>query len=161
MSEHPLARLLDRFNRPCGLPAHLGSAVNEMSTGTLHLSVPLLNDIIQVGVAGKLLTSTIEVTKTRSTVMVRRADGKPLQAQILGEIEDGPATRTTVFKDPVDALRLVRVPRVGGAGLWIVTRGGRIRRRPELIQFIQTIIAFGSAKQRRGPATDHGAAKVA
>lgn len=143
---------LNGFNQPVGIPPHVGRAVCEMRTGSIRLSVPLLDDIIQIGGAGKLTTGTIEVAKTPSIIAVRRTDGKPLQAEILHKGEGEPAMRRTVFHTPVDSLELLRVPIFHGSGLWIITRGGRIRRRPELIQLVQTIIAFASAKQRQAAA---------
>lgn len=143
-----LNRTLTRRWPLVGMPPAVGRAVCEMRTGNVRLTVPLVNDVIQIGVADKHTTGTIEVAKTPSTIAVRRTDGKPLQAQIL-QAGEGPARRRTVFPTPVDSLKLLRVPGVPGSGLWIVTRGGWFHRRSELTQLVQTIIAFGSAKQRR------------
>lgn len=126
-----------------------------MPTGSVRLTVPLLDDVIQIGVAGNLTTGTIEVAKAASTIAVRRTDGKPLQVQISLAGEGGAAIRRTVFRTPVESLKLLRVPVFYGSGPWVVTRGGWIRRRPEIIQLVETIIAFGSAKQRRDYSRGH------
>jgi hypothetical protein len=118
-----------------------------MRTGRIRLTVPLLDDVIQIGVAGTLTTGTIEVDKTPSTIAVRRTDGKPLRAEIFHTGDGQAALARAVFQTPVDTLKLLRVPFFYGSGLWIITRGGRIRRRGELIQLVQTIVAFGAAKQ--------------
>jgi hypothetical protein len=123
-----------------------------MRTGRIRLTVPLLDDVIQIGVAGTLTTGTIEVDKTPSTIAVRRTDGKPLQAEISHAGEGQGAVGRAVFQTPVDTLTLLRVPFVYDSGLWVVTRGVRVRRRSELIQLVQTIVAFGAAKQH-GEAT--------
>lgn len=92
------------FNQPVGMPPHVGRAVCEMRVGSIRLSVPLLDDVIQIGVAGTLTTGTIEVAKTPSTIAVRRTDGRPLQAEIFHKTEGEPARRRTVFHTPVDSL---------------------------------------------------------
>jgi hypothetical protein len=130
-----------------GLPARVGSAVCEMRTGIVLLSVPLLDDVIQVGTVGTLATGTIEVAKTPSAMVVRRTDGRPLQAQILHERGDGTALRTPVFREPVRSLRLLCVPHADDSELWMVLPGGRIHRHPDLCQLIETIASFALSKQ--------------
>lgn len=137
------------LSRMIGLPARVGSSVSEMRTGIVLLRVPLLDDVIQVGTVGTLPTGTIEVAKTPSAMVVRRTDGRPLQAQILHQRRDGSAIRTPVFREPVRALRLRCVPHADASGLWIVLPSERIRRHPDLFQLVETITAFGLAKQRR------------
>lgn len=147
---------LSGLNQPVGLPPHIGNAACTMPTGSIRLTVPLVDDIIQIGVSGKLATTTIEVAKTPATITVRRADGKPLQVQICDAGGGEPTDRRNVFQTPIDSLRLLRVPAFRGAGLWIVTRGGRIRSRAEIIQLVRTIIAFGSAKQSQSTRGNEG-----
>ena len=132
-----------------GLPASVGSSVSEMRTGIVLLSVPLVDDVIQVGSVGTLATGTIEVSKTPSAMVVRRTDGRPLQAQILHQRADGSVSRMPVFREPVRSLRLRCVPHAGASERWIVLPGIRIRRHTDLFQLIETIAAFGLAKQRR------------
>lgn len=94
--------------------------LDEICSGTVYLSVPLLNDIIQVGAGGKLATGTIQVSKTPITVTVRRTDGKPIQAEILHEHQGrtGPAVRAKVFEEPVNCLSLQRISS-GHGPLWL------------------------------------------
>lgn len=137
------------FHCMIGLPARVARSVSAMRTGTVLLSVPLLDDVIQVGTADSLATGTIEVVKTPSAMVVRRTDGRPLQAQILHQHVGGSASRTPVFLEPVRSLRLLCVPQSAASELWLAVPGGQIRRRPDLFQLIETISAFGLAKQRR------------
>lgn len=140
------------FNGMIGLPAGLARSVSQMRTGTVLLSVPLLDDVIQVGTEGAPATGTtgtIKVTKTPSTMVVRRTDGRPLQAQILHCHAGGSASRTHVFLTPVLSVRLQRVPQADASEPWLVLPGGRIRRHTDLFQLLETITAFGLAKQRR------------
>lgn len=137
------------LHRMIGLPARVASSVSEMSNGTVLLSVPLLDDVIQVGTDGSAATGTIGVTKTPSAWVVRRTDGRRLQAQILQQHAGGSASRTPVFLEPVRSLRLQCVPRADGPELWFVLPDVRIRRWPDLFQLLETITAFGLAKQRR------------
>ena len=138
----------NRSHRMIGLPARVGSSVSEMPTGVVLLSVPLLDDVIQVGTAGGWATGTIEVAKTPSEMVVRRSDGRPLQAHILRQSGEGSASRTPVFREPVRSLRLRCVPHAGASERWIVLPGVRIRRHTDLFQLIETIAAFGLAKQQ-------------
>ena len=143
----PAASFPNGIHRPIGLPARVGISVSEMRSGIVLLSVPLLDDVIQVGAAGTLATGTIEVAKSPSAMVIRRTDGRLLQAQILHQCEDGPALRMSVFCDPVRTLRLRCVPHTDAGGRWIVLPGSRIRRPPDLFQLVETITAFGLAKQ--------------
>lgn len=137
------------FHRMIALPARLAGSISEMSTGTVLLSVPLLDDVIQVGADGPLATGTLEVAKTPSTMVVRRTDGRRLQAQILQQHAGGSSSRTPVFLEPVWSLRLRRMPRAVAPELWLVLPAVHIRRQPDLFQLLETITAFGLAKQRR------------
>ena len=137
------------FHRMISLPARVARSVSEMSTGTVLLSVPLLDDVVQVGTDGSLATGTLEVAKTPSAMVVRRTDGRRLQAQILRQYAGGSTSRTPVFLEPVRSLRLQCVPRADAPELWLVLPGVQIRQRPDLFQLIETITAFGLAKQRR------------
>lgn len=132
-----------------GVPARVARSLSEMRTGTVLLSVPLVDDVIQVGTAGPSATGTIEVTKTPSTMVVRRTDGRPLQAQILRQRVGGCSWRAPVFLGPVRSLRLLCVARADASEHWLVLPGARICRRPDLFQLIETIMAFSLAKQRR------------
>jgi hypothetical protein len=117
----------------------------------VYLSVPLLNDIIQVGARGNLTTGTIRVSKTPTTATVRRTDGKPLQAQILHEHPGyiGPTVRTKVFREPVNCLRLQRIRSGDGHRLWLATEAVHVDRHQDLQQFVNTIATFALAKQRK------------
>jgi hypothetical protein len=125
--------------------------LDELYCGKLYLSVPLLHDIIQVGVGGAVTTGMIEVWRTPTAVTVRRVDGKPLQAQILREQSgpDGRSVREEVFSEPRDCLRLQRTGGADGPSLWLVSDGVDVEPSRDLRQFVTTIATFGLAKQRR------------
>jgi hypothetical protein len=137
----------------CAAPGSLSLAVadfDEIYSGTVYLSVPLLNDIIQVGAGGILRTGTIQVSKTPTTVTVRRTDGRPIQAQILHEHPGytGPTVRRKVFHEPVNCLRLQRISSGDGPRLWVANEVVHVDRHQDLQQFVRTIATFGLAKQR-------------
>jgi hypothetical protein len=138
----------------CGCaPSSLSLAVadlDEIYSGTVYLSVPLLNDIIQVGAGGILTTGTIQVSKTPTTVTVRRTDGRPMQAQVLHEHPGytGPTVRRKVFHEPVNCLRLQRIGSGDGPRLWLANEVVHVDRHQDLQQFVRTIATFGLAKQR-------------
>ena len=129
--------------------------LDEMQSGTIHLSVPLLNDVIQVGIGGDADTATIRVSKSATTFTVRRTDGAPMQSQILHEHLGyaGLTVRTEVFRTPVNCLRLERRGSEDGPSLWFPTGSIHLNRGEDLERFVLTIARFGLAKQRRDYAT--------
>ena len=131
--------------------AIVSADLDEMDSGTIYLSVPLLDDVIQVGIGGNVATATIKVSKTPTTVTVLRTDGTPMQAQILHEHQGytGPTVRTKVFHTPVDCLRLEQRGSENGPSLWFPTETVHVNRAQDLRQFVVTIATFGLAKQRR------------
>jgi len=138
-----------RFGPLIGLPDDVGEAIDAMDTGTVLLSVPLVDEVIQIGAERTLTIGTIEVTKTPSTMTVRRTDGTPLQAEILHRPDRGAQVRMPAFSEPVDVLRLRRLPGADGSRRWAVCAGAPLRRIADLGQFVTTITAFGRAKQCR------------
>jgi hypothetical protein len=121
-----------------------------MHSGTIHLSVPVVDDVIHVGLGGDYLTGTIRVSKSPTVVTVRRIDGKPMQARILRDKPGcaGPDTRMVVFREPVDCLTLERTG-ADSRGLWFARYAVHVDRHRELQQLVNTIATFGLAKQRR------------
>ncbi len=142
------------------LPARIETAVEQIHPGVVLLSVPLVDDVIQVGTARTLMTATIEVTRTPSTMVVRRTDGRHLQAEILHDSDHGPAARTPAFREPVDALRLRRVADADNDRRWIICAGWTIRRHRDVVQLVETITAFSLAKQRRVQTAPQAAASA-
>jgi hypothetical protein len=125
--------------------------LDEICSGTAYLRVPLLGDVIQVGVGGTMTMGMIEVRKIRTAMTVRRTDGKPMQVQILHEQRGqlGSSVRTEVFAKPVECLNLQRTEQPG-ARRWLAGGGAVINRQQDLQQFVNTIATFNLAKQRRG-----------
>lgn len=139
--------MLDRI---C-LPPHVAEAVSELRHGTIRLRVPLDDDVIQVGAAGApTRIGSIVVTKTPSALLVRRSDGKPLQARIVRDHDGCHPHRIAVFCDPVDRLTVRGAVRPDGGRMWWVPDGERICRcQDDLIALLGTIATFSAAKQRR------------
>jgi hypothetical protein len=131
-------------------PAVSSAELDEMRCGQIYLSVPLLHDVIQVGARGELASATIEVSRTATSLAVRRMDRRRLQAQILHEKPGyaGPTVRTTVFREPVEVLYLEIADGDEGSRRWFAAGGVRVDRQRDLEQFVRTIATFGLAKQR-------------
>ena len=128
------------------LPARIADCVEQLSTRTTYLRVPLLNEVIQVGTGLTLPATTIAVTRTPFAVEVRRTDGKPLRAQIIRRRADNSMARTDVFTGPVDFLRLKRRP--DGSKLWTL-EDLPSQRDSDVLQLVETIVAFTVTKQNR------------
>jgi hypothetical protein len=111
--------------------------LDEIRTGAIRLTVPLVDDVIQIGLGGRYDVGTIDVLKRPARLVVRRTDGRPLQARI---IRDEPIT---VLRAPLPHLALGRV----GPGRWLVPDGVPIGRVQDLEQLVRTIATFGLAKQ--------------
>jgi len=128
------------------LPPRIAEAVGDIRTGAIRLSVPLLDDVIQVGAAEALRTGSIVVVRTPSALLVRRSDGTPLQARIVREHDGCHPTQIGVFLRPVNGLTV----RGDGDRIWWVPDGARICRcQDDLVQLLETIATFSVAKQRR------------
>ena len=61
--------------------------LDEMEFGTIELSVPLLDGIIQIGAGGEADVGRIRVTKESGTVTVVRVDGVPIQVDIVADAQ--------------------------------------------------------------------------
>lgn len=142
------------------LPDRIAQAVGDIRTGAIRLSVPLMDDVIQVGASGgpaeNLQTGSIVVVRTPAALSVRRSDGRPLQARIIRGHDGCHPTRIGVFLRPVNRLT------VQGAGgrIWWVPDGARICRcQDDLIQLLETIATFSIAKQSRFSETQRVASR--
>lgn len=125
--------------------------MDRLRCGAVRLTVPLRDGAIQVGAVGRFPTATIEVRKAPCDVTVRRTDGVALRAQIIRRSASGGLLRADVFAEPVPALWFRRVPQPDGTHVWLGATGQRARRDSDLSQLVQTIVAFGLAKQARSP----------
>ena len=112
--------------------------LDELCTGAIRLTVPLVDDMIQIGLGGRYRTGSVDVVKGPTLLTIRRADGRPLQAQIVRE------EPVTVLREPVSHLRLRRVR----SGLWTTPRSVPVGRVADLEQLVRTVATFGLAKQR-------------
>ena len=114
--------------------------LDEMRCGTVRLTVPLIDDVIQIGLGGRFDTGTIEVVRRPNAVTVVRADGRPIQARIN---EDGSAGHI-VLREPIGKLTIARV-----GGQWFVPVG----QTQDVAQLVAVIANFALAKQRRAGET--------
>ena len=82
--------------------------LDHLRPGTICLTVPLVDDVIQVGIGGDYPTTVVAVSVTASSVRVRRLDGRRLQVHIVEDWRGAnhPGTATPVFGEPVEALVL-------------------------------------------------------
>lgn len=127
--------------------------LDELVCGTLHLSVPIVDDIIQVGIGGDFATTVLRVSIDPTAVAVRRLDGKAMQVHILRESTEGTSegrlTGAYVFNAPVGRVRLRRASAGEGGHPWETSGTACIVRHQDFRQFVYTIARFGLAKQRR------------
>jgi hypothetical protein len=108
----------------------------------------MCNDIIQIGARDTPQRGTLRVVKRRGAATVERTDGRSIQVAILGQCDTPAAPAVSlVFRQPIPALLLRR--RHGG---WYAAVSQSDLTDPgHLKQLLDTIGAFGSAKQRRAP----------
>lgn len=119
--------------------------LDEMHCGTVLLTVPLIDDAIQVGIDGTTDRTTIVVTRTPTVLIVHRQDWEPLRAQI---VHDEPPHHREVFSRSV---RRLVVTRIGGdrTGRWRCDAPRGCVHHHEVNQFVATVAAFARAKQLR------------
>jgi hypothetical protein len=115
--------------------------LDEMEFGTIELSVPLVGGVIQIGAGGEADVGRIRVTKESCTVTVVRADGGPIQVDIVADAQSS----TRVFEAAVPALRLVR-----SDTRWLVA-GNAVgaERLSDVKRFADVVGTFAAAKQGR------------
>ncbi len=123
----------------CGLPLWVPD-LDEIRDGAIRLTVPLVDDVIQIGLGGRYAVGSIDVLKWPAGLLVRRTDGRPLQARIIR------AEPVTVLRAPVPHLVLGRA----GPGWWLARDAVPATGIGELEQLVRTIATFGLAKQARG-----------
>jgi hypothetical protein len=121
--------------------------LDRMRRGTIELSVPLRDDVIQVAARGDDDTAIgrIRVTKGRDTVTVVRVDGKPIQVDITVSAPEC-TTTTRVFRAPVPELRFSRTHDADGRPRWCA-EGYRFANEQGVTQFADTIATFALRKQ--------------
>jgi hypothetical protein len=128
------------------LMAFASDHLDGMPDGTVELSVPLIGGVIQIGAGGDLEVGRIRVVKDPNAVTVVHVDGRPMQVETVVDSEQ--ATRSAVFREPVEALRLERTTDGAGVAVWYATGPVNVDRPEHLKQFADVIGRFASAKQR-------------
>ncbi len=128
--------------------------LDRLRPGTICLTVPLVDDVVQVGIGGDFSTTAVAVSVTASSVRMRRLDGRPLQVHIVEGWRDAanPGTATAVFAEAVEALVLER-----HRGCWVPGPGLRARV-VDLDRFVGTLARFALVKQERAADQAVGAA---
>jgi hypothetical protein len=134
--------------------ADLDRLLDQLGQGTICLTVPLVDDVVQVGIGGDFETTTIAASVTGSSVRVRRLGGRRLQVHIVEDWCDvtAPGVATPVLDEPADAVVLERC-----GGRWVVGAGLRVVRIADLDRFIGTLTRFALAKQRAAGGSGHAA----
>ncbi|GAY14557.1 hypothetical protein [Mycobacterium sp. shizuoka-1] len=129
-------------------------AFEKICCGTVTLSVPLCDDIVHIGVRDAPQTGALRVRKRPRSVTVDRVDGRPLQVAIVdqrdgltGSAGQAAPLVSLVFREPVQALELRRCRGAGRRGWEVATSAATDA--GQLQQFLDTVGAFGSAKQAR------------
>lgn len=118
--------------------------LDRMCRGTIELSVPLRDDVIQVAARGDGDTEIgrIRVAKGRETVTVVRVDGNPIQVDI---IDQSCTTTTRVFREPVREVRFRRAFDSAGQPRWCAE--GLFVDPQTVKQFADVIATFAVRKQ--------------
>ncbi|MGV0810523.1 hypothetical protein ABQF34_01035 [Mycolicibacterium boenickei] len=134
--------------RACSSPrqaADLDRLLDQLRPGATCLTVPLVDDVVQVGIGGDFPTTTVAVSVTAAAVRVRRLDGRRLQVHIVEDWKGvtEPGVATAVFTEPVDVVVLERC-----AGQWVPGPGLRAAGLGDLERFVGTLARFALAKQR-------------
>ncbi|MEV0671451.1 hypothetical protein [Mycobacterium sp. NPDC050441] len=131
--------------------ADLDRMLDQLRPGTTCLTVPLVDDVVQVGIGGDFESTTVAVTVTATSVRVRRVDGRRLQVHIVEGWSDvsAPGVAIPVFDEPVDVVMLERCD-----GRWGTGAGLRAVRLADLDRFVGTLTRFALAKQFRAGGLD-------
>jgi len=118
--------------------------LNDMCGGTIELSVPLRDDVVQIGAGGDVDVGRIRVSNAAGSITVVRVDGRPIQVEVV--TGDGLATR--VFCAPVPRVLLVRFVDPTGRARWQPSgAAAQVRRASLLKQFADVLGTFVTAKQ--------------
>ncbi|GAB7071524.1 hypothetical protein JCM12141A_58130 [Mycolicibacterium hodleri] len=119
-----------------------------MACGTVELSVPLRDGVIQIGAGGQADVGRIRVSKKRRAITVFRVDGRPMQVDIVADAQSS----TRVFAVPVRVLRLAR-----SESRWSVV--GKLvgaHRLSDVKRFADVVGTFAVAKQARAQQAHRG-----
>lgn len=122
--------------------------LDEMACGTVELSVPLRDGVIQIGAGGHADVGRIRVAKERRAITVVRVDGRPMQVDIVADTQSS----IRVFAVPVPVLRLER-----SESRWsVVGRSVEAHRLSDVKRFADVVGTFAVAKQGRAQQAHRG-----
>jgi hypothetical protein len=133
----------------------VSDGLDRMRCGTIELSVPLRDGVIQVAARGGGDTEIgrIRVAKGRETVTVIQIDGKPIQVDIT--TDQTCTTTTRVFCEPVRELRFRRTSDAEGQPSWCAEGEDVLFVHQQSVkQFADTIATFAMRKQDAGQLTE-------
>lgn len=120
----------------------------EIPSGSIELAVPMMGEVIPIGVGADLPTGRIRICSDCRSVRVHRVDGKPMQVALLSDTGGGP-TQCNVFHQPVSELVLVEVGGCHGVtGRYRPQNRADVANMSNLQQLAETIAAFATAKHR-------------
>ena len=119
--------------------------LDGLPSGTVELSVPVIGGVIQIGAGGDVDVGRIRVFKDLGTVTVAQVDGAPMQVEIV--VGTDRTTRSAVFRESVEVLRLKRSTDATGRAVWSVAEPVNVTHSDRLKQFADIIGVFGAAKQ--------------
>jgi hypothetical protein len=142
--------------KPC-IATFRSSLLDDVEPGTVTLRVPLVDDVIPIGLGGRFATCRLVISKSRRDVRIGRADGRPIQVVLITDVDERMGhrvvrrtTRQNVFRRSVSELALVRLPaRAGLFGGYVVTDAVDVIDTERIKQFADVVGGFAAAKQRR------------
>lgn len=124
------------------------SLLAEIPSGSIELAVPMMGEVIPIGVGGNLPMGRIRICSDCRSVRVHRVDGKPMQVAVLGDTGHSP-TQCNVFHQPVSELELVDIGCCHGiTGRYRPKNGDDVANMSNLQRLAETIAAFAIAKHR-------------
>lgn len=123
----------------------ISDKLDGMPSGTVELSVPVIGGVIQIGAGGDVDVGRIRVFKDPGTVTVAQVDGAPMQVEIV--VDKDQTTRSAVFRESVEVLRLRRSTDESGRAVWSAAEPVNVTHPERLKQLADIIGVFGAAKQ--------------
>lgn len=120
----------------------------EIPSGSIELAVPMLGEVIPIGVGGSLPMGRIRICSHCRSVRVHRVDGKPMQVAVLSDTGGRP-TQCNVFHQPVSELTLIDIGEYHGVtGRYRPMNRADVANMSNLQRLAETLAAFATAKHR-------------
>lgn len=127
-------------------PLFLANELGEMRRGEVTLSVPVKNNVIQVGVDSIDETGEILVKKGWRGVTIKNTDGSPIQVEVIDDVT--PDRITTVLKEPVAEIKFRKKRDLIGQVCWFADgEGVNINDKAAITRFAGVVGKFAVTKQ--------------